>query len=131
MFAGQSGVGKSSLLNALVPGLKLETNAISNRLGRGKHTTRHVELINIGGSYVADTPGFSQLDFAELGIEELGSCFREMRELSSACKFRGCTHIHEPDCAVLQALAAGEIAASRHENYVLFMAEMKEKKRRY
>lgn len=131
VFAGQSGVGKSSLLNALVPGLKLETNEISNRLGRGKHTTRHVELINIGGSYVADTPGFSQLDFMELGIEELGSCFREMRELSSNCKFRGCTHTHEPDCAVLRAVASGEIAASRHENYLLFMAEMKEKKRRY
>ena len=131
VFAGQSGVGKSSLLNALVPGLTLETNEISNRLGRGKHTTRHVELINIGGSYVADTPGFSQLDFAELGIEELGSCFREMRELSSDCKFRGCTHTHEPDCAVLRAVEAGEIAASRHKNYILFMAEMKEKKRRY
>ncbi|WP_308640081.1 ribosome small subunit-dependent GTPase A [Paenibacillus silvisoli] len=131
VFAGQSGVGKSSLLNALVPGLTLETNAISNRLGRGKHTTRHVELIDIGGGYVADTPGFSQLDFAELGIEELGSCFREMRELSSSCKFRGCTHIHEPECAVLEALERGEIAPSRHSNYVLFMAEMKEKKRRY
>lgn len=131
VFAGQSGVGKSSLVNALVPGLALETNAISDRLGRGKHTTRHVELIDIGGGFVADTPGFSQLDFAELGIEELGECFREMRELASSCKFRGCTHIHEPECAVLEALNAGEIAPSRHANYVLFMAEMKEKKRRY
>ncbi|SDW59567.1 ribosome small subunit-dependent GTPase A [Paenibacillus sp. CF384] len=131
VFAGQSGVGKSSLLNALVPGLTLETNAISNRLGRGKHTTRHVELVDIGGGYVADTPGFSQLDFAELGIEELGTCFREMHELSSGCKFRGCTHIHEPECAVLEALGRGEIAPSRHSNYVLFMEEMKEKKRRY
>ncbi|MBP3961109.1 ribosome small subunit-dependent GTPase A [Paenibacillus lignilyticus] len=131
VFAGQSGVGKSSLLNALVPGLTLETNAISSRLGRGKHTTRHVELVDIGGGYVADTPGFSQLDFAELGIEELGTCFREMRELSSGCKFRGCTHIHEPECAVLEALERGEIAPSRHSNYVLFMEEMKEKKRRY
>ncbi|QHT61822.1 ribosome small subunit-dependent GTPase A [Paenibacillus lycopersici] len=131
VFAGQSGVGKSSLLNALVPGLTLETNEISNRLGRGKHTTRHVELIDIGGGFVADTPGFSQLDFAELGIEELGSCFKEMRELASSCKFRGCTHIHEPECAVLEALESGDIAPSRHANYVLFMAEMKEKKRRY
>ncbi|AZN42071.1 ribosome small subunit-dependent GTPase A [Paenibacillus albus] len=131
VFAGQSGVGKSSLLNALVPGLTLETNEISNRLGRGKHTTRHVELIDIGGGYVADTPGFSQLDFAELGIEELGSCFREMKELSSSCKFRGCTHLHEPDCAVRDALENGEIAPSRYSNYEIFMAEMKEKKRRY
>ncbi|SFI30029.1 ribosome biogenesis GTPase [Paenibacillus sp. UNC496MF] len=131
VFAGQSGVGKSSLLNALVPGLTLETNEISNRLGRGKHTTRHVELIDIGGGLVADTPGFSQLDFAELGIEELGSCFREMRERAPECKFRGCTHIHEPECAVLKAVEDGEIAPSRHANYALFMAEMKEKKRRY
>ncbi|WP_274655141.1 ribosome small subunit-dependent GTPase A [Paenibacillus humicola] len=131
VFAGQSGVGKSSLLNALVPGLALETSEISARLGRGRHTTRHVELIDIGGAYVADTPGFSQLDFAELGIEELGSCFREMRELAPQCKFRGCTHLREPGCAVLEALEEGRIAPSRHANYVLFMAEMKEKKRRY
>lgn len=131
VFAGQSGVGKSSLLNAIVPGLELETNAISNRLGRGKHTTRHVELIEIGGGLVADTPGFSQLDFTELGIEDLGYCFVEMRELSPECKFRGCTHVHEPGCAVLAAVEAGDIEPSRHEHYLLFMAEMKEKKRRY
>ncbi|MWC26712.1 ribosome small subunit-dependent GTPase A [Paenibacillus sp. MMS18-CY102] len=132
VFAGQSGVGKSSLLNALVPGLALETNAISNRLGRGKHTTRHVELIETGfGGFVADTPGFSQLDFEELGIEDLGYCFREMRELSPSCKFRGCTHDHEPGCAVLDALEAGEIDAGRHAHYLAFMEEMKEKKRRY
>lgn len=131
VFAGQSGVGKSSLLNALVPGLELETNAISNRLGRGKHTTRHVELVEIGGGYVADTPGFSQLDFTELGIEDLGYCFREMRELAPDCKFRECSHVHEPGCAVLKAVADGTIAESRHQNYVTFMTEMKERKRRY
>ncbi|MFC0330789.1 ribosome small subunit-dependent GTPase A [Paenibacillus sepulcri] len=131
VFAGQSGVGKSSLLNALVPGLSLETNAISARLGRGKHTTRQVELIHTGRGYVADTPGFSQLDFTELGIDELGDCFREMRKLAPSCKFRGCTHLHEPDCAVLEALEAGEIAPSRHKNYEHFMNEMKERKRRY
>ncbi|XEC96981.1 ribosome small subunit-dependent GTPase A [Paenibacillus tarimensis] len=132
VFAGQSGVGKSSLLNAIVPGLALETNEISSRLGRGKHTTRHVELIAIGGGgYVADTPGFSQLDFEELGIEDLGSCFREFRELSSGCKFRGCTHVHEPGCAVLAALGEGTIEQSRHDNYKQFLAEMKDKKRRY
>lgn len=131
VFAGQSGVGKSSLLNAIVPGLQLETNEISNRLGRGKHTTRHVELIEIGGGLVADTPGFSQLDFTELGIEDLGYCFVEMRELAPNCKFRGCTHVHEPGCAVLEAIAKGEIEQSRHDHYVLFLAEMKEKKRRY
>ncbi|MCD9023263.1 ribosome small subunit-dependent GTPase A [Cohnella silvisoli] len=132
MLAGQSGVGKSSLVNALVPGLKLETNEISVKLGRGKHTTRHVELIPIsGGGYMADTPGFSQLDFAELGIDEIGSCFREFRALSSQCKFRGCTHIHEPHCAVLQAKEQGKISESRYANYVSFMTEWKETKRRY
>ncbi|GMK43125.1 ribosome small subunit-dependent GTPase A [Paenibacillus glycanilyticus] len=131
VFAGQSGVGKSSLLNALVPGLELETNEISNRLGRGKHTTRHVELVEIGGGYVADTPGFSQLDFTELGIEDLGYCFREMRELAPDCKFRACTHVHEPGCAVLKAVEEGAVAPSRHQNYLTFMTEMKERKRRY
>jgi ribosome biogenesis GTPase / thiamine phosphate phosphatase len=132
MLAGQSGVGKSSLVNALVPGLKLETNDISVKLGRGKHTTRHVELIPVpGGGYMADTPGFSQLDFAELGIDEIGSCFREFRELSAECKFRGCTHTHEPHCAVLQAKEKGKITDSRYNNYVSFMTEWKETKRRY
>lgn len=131
VFAGQSGVGKSSLLNALVPGLELETNEISNKLGRGKHTTRHVELIDIGGGYVADTPGFSQLDFAELGISDLAYGFIEMRELSTSCKFRGCMHVQEPGCAVLDALEAGEIETSRHEHYLAFLAELKDQKRRY
>ncbi|MBW5444666.1 ribosome small subunit-dependent GTPase A [Cohnella sp. CFH 77786] len=132
VFAGQSGVGKSSLLNALVPGLSLQTSEISEKLGRGKHTTRHVELVPLrGGGLVADTPGFSQLDFAELGVDEIGPCFREFRELSPGCKFRGCTHIHEPDCAVRRAAENGEVAESRYENYKAFMAERKEKPRRY
>lgn len=132
VMAGQSGVGKSSLLNALVPGLALQTGEISEKLGRGKHTTRHVELAELpGGGLIADTPGFSQLDFTELGIEEIGYGFREFRALSSGCKFRGCTHLHEPGCAVLQALERGEAAASRYEHYKEFMAERKEKPRRY
>ncbi|MFC5532350.1 ribosome small subunit-dependent GTPase A [Cohnella yongneupensis] len=132
VFAGQSGVGKSSLLNALIPGLTLETNEISVKLGRGKHTTRHVELVALpSGGYLADTPGFSQLDFAELGIDQIGSCFREFRALSSGCKFRGCTHIHEPSCAVLEAKERGEIAGSRYNNYMNFMTEWKETRRRY
>ncbi|CAI6023580.1 ribosome small subunit-dependent GTPase A [Cohnella sp. JJ-181] len=132
VFAGQSGVGKSSLLNALVPGLEMETNEISEKLGRGKHTTRHVELVELpDGGFVADTPGFSQLDFQELGIDEIGSCFREFRELSQGCKFRGCTHVHEPGCAVLAELADGGIAESRYAHYKEFMIEWKEKARRY
>lgn len=132
VFAGQSGVGKSSLLNSIIPGLHLETNRISAKLGRGKHTTRHVELIPLeGGGFVADTPGFSQLDFLELGVEELGSCFREFREYADQCKFRGCTHLHEPGCKVIEAKESGRIAVSRYEHYVQFHAEMKDKKRRY
>ncbi|SMG14888.1 ribosome small subunit-dependent GTPase A [Paenibacillus aquistagni] len=132
VFAGQSGVGKSSLLNTMIPGAMLETNMISHRLGRGKHTTRHVELLELPrGGYIADTPGFSQLDFLELGVEQLSDCFREFKALSEQCKFRGCTHTHEPGCQVKEALEAGDIAASRYEHYALFLEEMKEKKRRY
>ncbi|NGM83302.1 ribosome small subunit-dependent GTPase A [Paenibacillus sp. 7124] len=132
VFAGQSGVGKSSLLNRIVPGLSLETSEISMRLGRGRHTTRHVELMDIGeGGYVADTPGFSQLDFLELGVEELSSCFREFVPYAADCKFRGCTHLHEPGCRVIEAWEAGEIEDSRYEHYKLFFNEMKDKKRRY
>lgn len=132
VFAGQSGVGKSSLLNALVPGLALQTGVISEKLGRGKHTTRHVELIHLdNGALVADTPGFSQLDFAELGVEEIGDCFREFRPLSTGCKFRGCTHIHEPDCAIRDAVEQGRVAASRYAHYKIFMSEWKDKARRY
>ncbi|MNI16343.1 putative ribosome biogenesis GTPase RsgA [compost metagenome] len=132
VFSGQSGVGKSSLLNAMLPGLSLETSEISMRLGRGRHTTRHVELIELeNGGYVADTPGFSQLDFLELGVEELSLCFREFQNFAEGCKFRGCSHLHEPGCKVRQALDEGVIAPSRYEHYVQFHEEMKEKKRRY
>ncbi|GGF85065.1 putative ribosome biogenesis GTPase RsgA [Paenibacillus albidus] len=132
VFAGQSGVGKSTLLNRIVPGLELETGEISLRLGRGRHTTRHVELMDIGdGGFVADTPGFSQLDFLELGVEELSTCFREFADYAGQCKFRGCTHLHEPGCHVIKAWEAGEIADSRYEHYKLFFNEMKDKKRRY
>ncbi|MBT2292062.1 ribosome small subunit-dependent GTPase A [Paenibacillus albidus] len=132
VFAGQSGVGKSTLLNRIVPGLALETGEISLRLGRGRHTTRHVELMDIGeGGFVADTPGFSQLDFLELGVDELSTCFREFADYAQQCKFRGCTHLHEPGCHVIKAWEAGEIADSRYEHYKLFFNEMKDKKRRY
>ncbi|WP_151734748.1 ribosome small subunit-dependent GTPase A [Paenibacillus tengchongensis] len=132
VFAGQSGVGKSTLLNRLVPGLELETGEISLRLGRGRHTTRHVELMDIGGgALVADTPGFSQLDFLELGVEELSVCFREFTIYAEKCKFRGCSHLHEPGCRVIEAWEAGEIADSRYAHYKQFHQEMKDKKRRY
>ncbi|AJS57866.1 ribosome small subunit-dependent GTPase A [Paenibacillus sp. IHBB 10380] len=132
VFSGQSGVGKSSLINALMPGLDLETNAISMKLGRGKHTTRHVELIELdNGAFVADTPGFSQLDFLEMEVDELSSCFREFASLAANCKFRGCSHLHEPGCKVIEARDNGDIALGRYENYKHFYSEIKEKKRRY
>lgn len=132
VFSGQSGVGKSSLLNALMPGLSLETSEISMRLGRGRHTTRHVELIELdNGGFVADTPGFSQLDFLELGVEELSACFREFTPYAERCKFRGCSHLHEPGCRVIEARDNGEIAESRYRHYEEFFTEMKDKKRRY
>ncbi|WP_096189177.1 ribosome small subunit-dependent GTPase A [Evansella halocellulosilytica] len=131
VFAGQSGVGKSSLLNALMPDLNIETNPISKSLGRGKHTTRHVELIKVENGYVADTPGFSSLDFNGIEVEELGFLFPEMRERSKGCKFRGCTHVNEPKCAVKAALELGEIAQHRYDHYVQFIDEIKSQKRRY
>lgn len=132
VFAGQSGVGKSSLLNAMISGLNLETNAISQRLGRGKHTTRHVELMPLtNGGLVADTPGFSQLDFMEVEAEGLSGCFKEFAAIAEGCRFRGCLHLHEPDCKVRDAVAEGTIAASRYDHYLLFLTEIKDRKRRY
>lgn len=131
VFAGQSGVGKSSLLNSLKPELNIETNEISTHLGRGKHTTRHVELIPIGSGLVADTPGFSSLDFIGIEAEELSNCFPEMRQREHGCKFRECTHSSEPKCAVKEAVEAGEIAKYRYEDYLSFLDEIKQQKRRY
>ncbi|MCZ8511430.1 ribosome small subunit-dependent GTPase A [Paenibacillus filicis] len=132
VFAGQSGVGKSSLLNAMIPGLGLETNAISMKLGRGKHTTRHVELICLPtGGFVADTPGFSSLDFLHVDAEGLSSCFREFAPYSEGCRFRGCLHLHEPGCKVQEAKESGAIDALRYEHYLQFLGEIREKKRRY
>lgn len=131
VFAGQSGVGKSSLLNALRPDLELKTNDISNHLGRGKHTTRHVELIQIGEGLVADTPGFSSLEFTDIEPEDLSFCFPDIRRLSEDCKFRGCLHISEPKCAVKRGLENGAIPSYRYEHYKEFLEEIKNRKPRY
>nr|WP_285873942.1 ribosome small subunit-dependent GTPase A [Halalkalibacter oceani] len=131
VVAGQSGVGKSSLLNSLQPGLNIETNHISTHLGRGKHTTRHVELLSIGEGLVADTPGFSSLDFTGMDMQDLAPCFPEMEERAADCKFRGCTHTAEPGCAVKEAVEAGEIEESRYKHYQQFLEEIKNQKRRY
>ncbi|XKH51465.1 ribosome small subunit-dependent GTPase A [Chryseomicrobium palamuruense] len=129
VLAGQSGVGKSTLLNTLLPELKLKTGEISMALGRGKHTTRHVELIEVAGGLLADTPGFSNFELDHLEKEELGECFPEMRKLT--CKFRGCLHLKEPGCAVKDAVDVGEIAEHRYDNYLQFLHEIMDRKPRY
>lgn len=131
VIVGQSGVGKSSLLNALKPSLLLKTGDISKSLGRGKHTTRHVELVEVNGGLVADTPGFSSLDFNDIELEELAECFPEMRERKIYCKFRGCMHHKEPKCAVKEAVENGEIASFRYEHYLAFYEEIQSRKPRY
>lgn len=132
VFSGQTGVGKSSLLNAISPELKLATNEISKALGRGRHTTRHVSLMEIEGGLVADTPGFSSLEFPDdLQEDEVRWCFPEFVAIHDDCKFRGCSHLNEPGCAVKTAVEQGKIATSRYENYVTFMEELKDRKRRY
>ncbi|MFD2443476.1 ribosome small subunit-dependent GTPase A [Bacillus sp. CGMCC 1.16607] len=131
VFAGQSGVGKSSLLNALKPDLELKTDIISLHLGRGKHTTRHVELIKVGNGLVADTPGFSSLEFLDIEQEDLTFCFPEFQKASEHCKFRGCLHLSEPKCAVKLGVEDGSIPEYRYTDYQVFIQEIKERKPRY
>jgi ribosome biogenesis GTPase len=131
VFAGQSGVGKSSLLNAIRPDLELKTDDISTHLGRGKHTTRHVELIAVNNGLVADTPGFSSLEFTEIEAEELNSCFPDIAEKSEECKYRGCLHMAEPKCAVKAAVESGELPKYRYDHYKAFLLEIKDRKPRY
>lgn len=131
VIAGQSGVGKSSLLNSIDPRLSIDTDEISESLGRGKHTTRHVELYEIAGGLVADTPGFSSLEFGELELDQLPECFPEFVEVQNGCKFRGCLHHKEPKCAVKSAVEAGDISEQRYEHYLQFLNEIQNRKPRY
>lgn len=120
-FCGNSGVGKSSLLNGLFPELNLKTNIISEKLGRGKHTTREVMLYEVEGGYVADTPGFSTIELERYEIiykDKLQYCFRDFFDYIENCKFTGCSHTKEKGCAVIEAVLNGEIAHSRHTSYV-------------
>ena len=131
VLAGQSGVGKSTMLNTLLPQLNLKTGEISQSLGRGKHTTRHVELIEVCGGLLADTPGFSSFDFDTIEKEELTNCFPEFVRLSEGCKFRGCIHTKEPKCAVKEALDEGTVKQYRYEHYEQFLQEILDRKPRY
>ena len=118
-FTGNSGVGKSSILNALDPAFALATGEISEKLGRGRHTTRHVELFPVSGGLIADTPGFSSFEDDELlEKDQLPAAFREFRPFLEDCRFVGCSHRKEKGCAVLAALDRGEISPSRHRSYV-------------
>ena len=131
-FTGNSGVGKSTLLNRLLPMLQQETGDISKKLGRGRHTTRQVELFAVpGGGFVADTPGFSSLDIdrcEKIKEENLEFCFREFAPYLTQCKFASCTHRREHGCSVLNAVQRGEIAASRHQSYCALYEEVKDVK---
>ena len=121
-FTGNSGVGKTSLLNALCPGLSQQTGEVSHALGRGRHTTRHVELFSLPfGGYIADTPGFGSFDIEQMESIRPGQlqfCFPEFVPLIGRCRFNDCTHRTEPGCAVREAMASGRIQPTRHESYV-------------
>ena len=132
VFAGPSGVGKSSLLNAIQPGLRLKTGEIGEKLKRGRHTTRHVELLALdGGGLVADTPGFSSLFVPEVKREELYFYFPEMEKYVPDCRFKGCLHHSEPDCAVKEAVARNEIDSGRYGRYLEILNEITGRERSY
>lgn len=128
VFSGNTGAGKSSLLNALEPELAVATGEVSEKLGRGRHTTRHVELYPVGGGFLADTPGFSSVElekFAVIRKEELPDCFREFSPYVDQCRFGDCSHTGEKGCAVVEAVERGDIARSRFESYCTLYEDAK------
>ena len=128
--AGPSGVGKSSLINLLAPEACMETGEISKKIERGRHTTRHAELIQLkGDGYIMDTPGFSSLYLPEMEKEELQDCYPEFAAYEPYCRFQGCSHISEPDCGVKEALSKGKIHPVRYENYCQLYGELKDRKK--
>lgn len=132
VIAGQSGVGKSSLLNALIPGAGREVSGISRKRNMGRHTTKGVDLLSVpGGGLVADTPGFTKLEMEELTKEDLLRGFPEIRSLEGTCRFSDCVHRNEPDCAVKEAVASCRIGSSRYESYLAMFdeVEMREQRR--
>ncbi len=128
-FAGQSGVGKSSLLNRLFSKVQMEVGGLSARLERGRHTTRHVELFHLGGGIIADTPGYGDLSverFEPVYKEELEHCFKEFESYIGECRFSGCVHDREPGCAVKDAVENGVIAQSRYNSYITMLNEVRD-----
>lgn len=131
VLTGQSGAGKSSLLNRIEPGFHLQTQEISKALGRGKHTTRHCELHEVAQGWVADTPGFSSLDFSTMKIKALADCIPDFIPYTPSCKFRDCIHINEPGCAVLEGIETGAIKVRRHRHYKEVVELIKQAKPKY
>ena len=128
--AGPSGVGKSSMVNSLCGDTYMETGEISEKIDRGKHTTRHAELLLIGpDTYIVDTPGFSSLSVFNMEKEELKDFYPEFAKYEDECRFRGCSHISEPDCGVKNAIQDGKISPMRYENYVQIYGELKSQKK--
>ena len=131
VLTGQSGAGKSTLLNELDPTFHLATQEISKALGRGKHTTRHNELHDVAGGLVADTPGFSSIDFSRIQAKELGECVPDFVPYTGQCYFNDCVHQNEPGCAVKEAVEAGRIPLVRHENYLAVLKMIQERREKY
>lgn len=129
VFTGNSGVGKSSLINRMYPDFCLETGEISRKLGRGRHTTRHVELFKVGSGYIADTPGFSSLDFETNDLikkDELAFCFPDFAYYIGSCRFSTCAHVNDKGCSLVEAVKNGDVERTRHESYVTMYNEVKD-----
>lgn len=127
VFAGQSGVGKSTLLNRIMETFVMKTGTLSDKIERGKHTTRHAELVPLAdGGYLVDTPGFSSFELVGMEQAHLQNCFREFENIEAKCRFSGCSHINEPDCAVKDAVADGVIDTGRYERYIALFGILKQ-----
>lgn len=131
ILAGQTGAGKSSLLNAINPDFKIKTQEISKALGRGKHTTRHSTLHKFSNGFIADTPGFSSLEFGNMTKEDLSQCYPDFLEMGLECKFRGCLHLSEPGCVVKSSADTDSKLKRRYESYLKFQEQLKDVKLKY